>query len=346
MGGAIGDALGYAVEFMSLSQIQRRYGMGGIRNYALDKGVAVYSDDTQMTLFTAEGLLNAMLSDKDATQCISDAYVNWYYTQTNQRSQVNGSWLVQVNSLWADRAPGCTCMSALSAISMRASACNDSKGCGGVMRIAPIGMYAASHPQKMSVAEAGDLAGKAAFITHKHPLSTFASEAAAMIVANCLMAEAVDNVKFKEIVAQTLAALGAKYGRTQDFDYFEMLVNRALDLAMTDVPDTYAVSKLGEGWVAEETLAIAVYSVMRHIASFEDCIVCSVNHNGDSDSTGAVAGNIIGAILGYAAIPQKYIDNLEQHNLLVSVADDLGGFSPDEQMQKRYVEHEYTNPLK
>lgn len=78
---------------------------------------------------------------------------------------------------------------------------------------------------------------------------------------------------------------------------------------------------------------------MRYIDNFEKCICCSVNHDGDSDSTGAVAGNIIGAILGYNAIPEKYLTNLELHDVLVSVSDDLGGFSSEEQMKERYANH-------
>ncbi|MDE6340507.1 MAG: ADP-ribosylglycohydrolase family protein, partial [Muribaculaceae bacterium] len=103
------------------------------------------------------------------------------------------------------------------------------------------------------------------------------------------------------------------------------------------------IRELGEGWVAEETLAIAVFSVMRYVDDFEKCVCCAVNHDGDSDSTGAVAGNIIGAILGYNAIPKKYLTALELHDVIVSVADDLGGFSSQEQIKERYVNHKPFN---
>lgn len=93
---------------------------------------------------------------------------------------------------------------------------------------------------------------------------------------------------------------------------------------------------LGGGWVAEETLAIAIFSVLRHIDDFNACMISAVNHGGDSDSTGAVAGNIIGAILGYSAIPEKYITNLELHDVILSIADDLAGISPEEQRIQRY----------
>lgn len=65
MGGAVGDALGFEVEFMSLTTIRQRFGEGGITDYVLDSdGVAEFSDDTQMSLFTAEGLLTAIAAGK------------------------------------------------------------------------------------------------------------------------------------------------------------------------------------------------------------------------------------------------------------------------------------------
>ena len=80
---------------------------------------------------------------------------------------------------------------------------------------------------------------------------------------------------------------------------------------------------IGEGWVAEETLAIAIYSSLKYSSSFEDAIICAVNHDGDSDSTGAVAGNIMGAYLGYDSIPEYYINNLELKDVIIEIANDL-----------------------
>ena len=57
IGGAVGDALGYAVEFLDEIDIFRHYGKKGIIEYDLVDGIAQISDDTQMTLFTANGLL-------------------------------------------------------------------------------------------------------------------------------------------------------------------------------------------------------------------------------------------------------------------------------------------------
>ncbi len=351
VGGAVGDALGYEVEFMSLPEIRKRYGKNGIADYALDRnGVAEFSDDTQMSLFTAEGLLTAIAADKtfekDILPYITSAYEHWYYTQCYPPLKMSKSWLTHIDSLWNRRAPGMTCMSALQSISMPDSApvVNNSKGCGGVMRVAPIGIFSATHPKMLDLEHAGYLAGYAADITHKHPLSTYSSMALAMIVADCMSYDKVNRAEFRFIVAnRVFKLLGLYFKDDKHLAELSELVMKALSLAESDKTDTDAIRELGEGWVAEETLAIAVFSVMRHIDNFEKCIVCAVNHDGDSDSTGAVAGNIIGAILGYSAIPKKYLTALELHDVIVSIADDLGGFSTHEQMKERYVNHQPYN---
>lgn len=350
IGGAIGDALGYEVEFMSYTAIRKRFGDAGIVDYVLHNGVAEFSDDTQMSLFTAEGLLNGIadgkIYEKEILPYIAKAYEYWYYTQSRPELKMSGSWLTHISTLWSRRAPGNTCMSALHSITMpnAAPVINNSKGCGGVMRVAPIGVYSAAHPKVLDLEHAGYLAVYAADITHKHPLSTYSSMALAMIVAECIAQDNIDQDKFKFIVIdRVFKLLGVWFkGDNHLADLFKLIL-KAMWYATSKESDTDAIRELGEGWVAEETLAIAIFSVLRYIDDFEKCICCAVNHSGDSDSTGAVAGNIIGAILGYNAIPQKYLTNLELHDVLVSVADDLGGFSTDEQMKERYWNHKPYN---
>lgn len=132
-------------------------------------------------------------------------------------------------------------------------------------------------------------------------------------------------------------------GHDAELNMFSHLIHRALELGQDSTPEMVAIRELGEGWVGDEALAIAVFSVMRHINSFEDCIVCAVNHDGDSDSTGAIAGNIIGAILGYSAIPSYYLENLEIEPVLVSAADDLCADVNVPEVNKRigdrYIKH-------
>ena len=101
------------------------------------------------------------------------------------------------------------------------------------------------------------------------------------------------------------------------------LIDMALNLANDDVPEQKAIRNIGEGWVAEETLAIAVYCCAKHFDNFEKAMIASVNHGGDSDSTGAVTGNILGAAKGYDAIPEHFKFDLQLHDVILHVADDL-----------------------
>ncbi len=329
VGGAVGDALGYEVEFMSLSSILKRFGDKGITRYVTHNRVAEFSDDTQMTLFTLEGLMNGVIATKagkpeEILPYIKEAYLAWYRTQTERPSVIEGSWISNVKALWSQRAPGNTCMGSLGNLARGIEFKNNSKGCGGVMRVAPIGIFNGVHRNLYDYEDTAHLAGWAAEITHHHIASTFASALMATTIENCIQDEKVGRLEFGWIIDGGLSLMDRYFpGHEEELGAFIELVKRALELGKSDTPEREAIRELGEGWVGDEALAIAVFSVIRHIDSFEDCIVCAVNHDGDSDSTGAIAGNIIGAILGYSEIPQYYIDNLEIEPILVSAADDL-----------------------
>ena len=356
VGGAVGDALGYTVEFMSLSEIRKRFGGKGITRYVTDnRGIARFSDDTQMTLFTLEGLMNSVvghnyeaIEPKTTLPYIEKAYLNWLKTQTASPAKQSDSWLSHIRTLWSRRAPGMTCMSALESVAKGYEVCNNSKGCGGVMRVAPIGIFNGVHYNcangfnKMS-----RLGGMAAEITHKHRASTFASELFVSILRLCILLSVdrpVGRHDFSDIVSMALDEVRPRKGNARySFKQFQGLIIEALELAESNTDDVSAIRKLGEGWVADEALAIALFSVTRYIDDFGKCIFCAVNHDGDSDSTGAVAGNIIGAILGYSAIPQYYLDTLEIKEVLVSAADDICtdiGMPADAQrLRDRYLNH-------
>ncbi len=352
VGGAAGDALGYAVEFDHLSNILKEFGPKGICNYVLDaKGIARFSDDTQMTLFTAEGLLSAYAEDADPTpekilKHMEEAYLAWYATQTAFQLPLPSSWLSHIRDLWARRAPGNTCLNALSSLQNGQPAENDSKGCGSVMRIAPIGIFYAAHSDESKLQNSkciidicAKVAADAARITHHHDLSTLSSVFLALVIFKCMTIHVIDRLTFRSIVSEALSKTLETVHNSKDAEKFVRIIQKSFTLANSSLTDGDAISQLGEGWVAEETVAIALFCVIRYIRDFEGCLVAAVNHDGDSDSTGAVAGNIIGTILGYTGIPEKFRNHLELLNPILSIADDLAGASSPYQMKERYLNH-------
>lgn len=109
------------------------------------------------------------------------------------------------------------------------------------------------------------------------------------------------------------------------YNEFEDIIKKAIVLSGEIHEDADAISQLGEGWVAEEALAIAVYSVLKYKDRFHEGVICAVNHNGDSDSTGAIAGNILGAYLGLSKIDtgERIINKLEAYDVMYEISQDL-----------------------
>ena len=130
-------------------------------------------------------------------------------------------------------------------------------------------------------------------------------------------------LRIQEIVSQEDD--GKKYGELwpDEIRKQKRLLKKALDLAATDIEDHYAIESIGGGWTGHEALAIAIYSAAKHRDSFEDAVVSCVNHSGDSDSTGAICGNIMGALLGRSAIPAHYTEHLELLSVIEEMATDL-----------------------
>ena len=334
IGGAIGDALGYPVEFIySFEGIQGRYGERGItrldtKQFWLDdeeqSGKAVVSDDTQMTLFTANGILNAKRQKIGMKYGICLAYIEWYLTQIGKKSgKYKDCWIGSLPELNKRRAPGNTCMTSLNDIYRGKDPINNSKGCGGVMRIAPIPLYAAVD-NRMDILEADKLAGDAAEITHQHPLGYIP----ASLMSHVIYRLALDGHPTKEdLIAYVLEGLG-KLGDLFPQHHQEVLemmgmARVAIDLSANDQSDLQNIGALGGGWVGDEALAIALYCAIRHFDDFEQAMIAAVNHGGDSDSTGAVTGNILGAAVGYEVIPQFFKHDLELHDVILHMADDL-----------------------
>lgn len=329
LGGAAGDALGYAVEFDSEQAIRSRYGLTGIFSYDLRHGKALISDDTQMTLFTAEALISDPQEIKrqnmDAqVQDIFHSYKDWLYTQEHpfNPNYSGSSDLMKEDFLFAHRAPGMTCMSALSSDHPGTveTPINNSKGCGGIMRTAPVALALSGtwDPDQSSL-----LAAKAAAITHGHPLGWLSSAALNYLLVY-LMEE---DLSIEEAALKTISSMELKYGHNPYTKELTDLMQQAIDLSHSNCSDLEAIHQLGEGWVAEETLAIALLCALRHPDDLYGAIIAAVNHKGDSDSTGAVAGQIVGAHTG--SFPDVLLKNLEGTDVLEAMAQKLSVLNPD-----------------
>ena len=307
IGGAAGDALGYQVEFNKYNNIIKRFGKKGITNYVLYNGSALISDDTQMTLFTANGLMSAKINNNDYIKCIYNAYLDWYYTQkNNNKYHTNTCWLYNIEELHSPRAPGLTCTGSLKSGKMGTlkKRINNSNGCGGVMRVAPIGLFFS--PNMMTHDDIFLMGARAAAITHGGELAIIPSACLASIINNIVY----NSYEIEDAVNESLRLM-KKYFTGIDVNYLYSLIESAVKLSKINIYDYEAITMLGEGWTGDEALAIAIYSSLKYKDNIKKALICAVNHNGDSDSTGSITGQILGAYLGINSIPKEFINNLE-----------------------------------
>lgn len=343
LGGAIGDALGAPIEFCSLADIRERYGPAGITGLVPDERgrVGLITDDTQMTLFTMEGLLRADVRFAQRGVChvpsvLRSAYLRWLDTQRYaappprdpERAFRTGG-LREQHWLYARRGPGNACLSGLDA--QLSGQVDDgaggkvrlgepgpvnprSKGCGTVMRSAPFGL-AGGAPRQVF-----ETAAECARITHGHPTGYLAAGAFAVLIHFL-----VRGAGLREAVADAMEILAGYPAHEETTE----ALRAAVALADRGDPTAEKVESLGEGWIAEEALAVAVYCVLVEHGEATDrdllrrALLLAVNHSGDSDSTGAICGNILGAGYGDLALPGEWLVHLEGRAAMTELADDF-----------------------
>jgi ADP-ribosylglycohydrolase len=275
-----------------------------------------------MSLFTAEGLIQAKRAGADhdldeASEVIYRAYLRWLSTQEGDvleapwKSGLNrddDGWLLEHEFLHSERAPGITCVSALLGGEMGTpeEPINDSKGCGGIMRVAPIGLAARN---------AFDLGCRAAAITHGHPSGWLSAGAFAELISRIIRGDTI-----REGAERALKRCQSVAGSDEVVRSLETALSMAVEGRSS--PDAEQVERLGGGWVGEEALAIAVYCALSATNPTE-AMVMAVNHGGDSDSTGSITGNLLGAALGTQWIDAELLGSLEGRLVIEQLANVL-----------------------
>lgn len=353
LGGALGDSLGYAIEFDSITAIRGRFGEAGLRGFEALDGGSHFSDDTQMTLYTVDGLVEALEwansgVGADANACLWLAYLRWLDTQgvpaPERAPRPQPRWIDEQPVLRHRRAPGNTCLSGLATGEMGTvyrPVNPDSKGCGTVMRSAPFGLIPhipAEYVYKLSA--------DAASLTHGHPSARQSAGVFSLLIHSLIQGHG--------LVEAAQAAVHRVESDAEAAPELRERLAAALRLAGRDGADTGTrpvlnpedlVSELGEGWVAEEALAVGLYAVLATapgaspadapadssagqsaadpVEHFKAAIALAINHSGDSDSTGSIAGNILGAHYGEDCLPADWLGALEAPEVIRGMASQL-----------------------
>ncbi len=301
IGLAVGDALGAPVEFLSLSAIKRKFGDNGITDLfewsSFPPGS--YTDDTQMSLASAVGCLRAQQEFGESgifqpVEIVYHSYLDWLKTQSDPAQK---------------RAPGNTCLAALRSGRMGTinERINDSKGCGGVMRAAPVGLA-------FKPGDAFKRGAEFAAMTHGPASGYLPAGFLAEIIAGIL-----EGKPLAEAIEKSTIEL-KKFG-----GYQETLekVKLAVELVGNEESPPNAIKKIGEGWIGEEALGISLCCSLRYPGDWVKGTLAAVNHSGDSDSTGSITGAILGILLGIGAIPEIWAHKVENSERIQKIAEDM-----------------------
>ena len=330
IGCAAGDALGYPVEALSEAAIAERYGLRGITDYDLDEnGTARITADTQLMLLSANGILfahtrGALRGIMAPVYKYFDAfYMDWYRLQTTERaSRSRVGWISAYPSLSSQRAPSPTSMRVFSSgkFGSMDEPVNDSKGSGCLLRAVPIGLSYSRDPNRIV-----ELGANTAALTHGNEVAWMASGALALIISLIIHQE----LSITEAVNKTLKVLDESFPNSSTVVYeLSRTIRSAVSLASSASSDLDAIHALGKGWAADEALAIGLLCALRHENDIAGAITFAANHCGDSNNTAAIAGTLVGARIGFNAIPDRFVDRLELVDVILELADDVTADCP------------------
>ncbi len=326
LGGAVGDALGYLIEDMDLKTIHKKYGPYGLRTIlklASNDKKSVVSDDTQLALFTADGLLWAAHEHIAPEDGMYRSYMRWYYTQTERLVRMEqAEWIkkqpheiawgydmMENSFLFARRSPGKVCLMALASGKQydKKHKPNTNKS-STVLRTGPVGLFYAGDPEKAM--RAGCRAGA---LTHGSSSAYLAAGVFSALVS--LLADG-------EVLGSALTAVLPILQKEENSMGLVKTLIQAIDEAVSDHNPIKSMQVLGLGWNADEALALAVYCLLKN-HSLKDAVLMACNQDGDSDTCGAVCGTLGGAAYGKSAIPKNWLNGLDSLDLTKTLAQCL-----------------------
>jgi ADP-ribosylglycohydrolase len=327
LGLAYGDCLGGPVEFSTEKKARKVYGRK-LNRWSLPRNGRV-TDDTQMALAVGEAVGEALYVKDTSVHYVMDQLVNELIT-----------WYLSPDNTY-DRAPGGTCMTACRKLTeghhWLASTDPHSKGCGANMRVAPVGLV-----DSLSVEHRSGIAQLQAAMTHGHPTALIASDVTQQAVwllnhgtaPRQLLVELMDYChsrlgQYHEAWLGPLWRAGNHFSNPNGYvnaGWYEVhnalvKVNRALKKPHLMKLDPSLVT--GEGWVAEECLATALYCFLQYPDDPMKALHRSLLTKGDTDSLAAMTGTFVGAYHGEGAFPKAWQERIEYQRRLLRVADQL-----------------------
>ena len=312
LGVSIGDTLGHPFEGMLRERIYSHF--KDFKEFIINKKkfFGTYTDDTQLTLHTAEALIQG--SGFNINNFIRE-YVKWLEDPPI--------------------GPGFGCISSIQKLKYGISwekAASNSGGNGTAMRVSPIGLFYCKDIKNLEKS-----ALKSSIITHSHP----AASAGAIVIARAiafLIDKKPETVFSIDEFFETII-LSISNSQERIWEEFIVILNKVkqnlsisieaglIKFSQVGVKSPYFIEEyLGKAFVHPYTLstvACAIFVFLKNLNSFEDCIFQLATAGGDSDTVGAIGGSLAGAYFGLKNIPDDLINIVKNHKNILKVSEQL-----------------------
>lgn len=341
LGMAVGDAMGYAVDSMTLTQILENYGPNGLRGYDLVNGYADVTSYTQLAAFTCNGLLIAMTRGQmmgkmaPLVKYVGLSSREWMASQRPWgRPDRTFCWLLQQPEMCRRHCMDTRMMDTLSRqmLGTMEDPVNNFANPGSLTTAIGVGLF--FHPKRMEQAEIDLLGAETVALTHGSPTAFLSGAALAHIISRCLYEP---EIPIRKLTLETAEVIKERFGHqySQVFDLSNLL-HMAVSFADDPTAKHYSVMEQLRCDNCAQVLAGALYACMAGGEDFDRSLIIAVNHSGRSSVVAAIAGAILGLRQKEETLPPFYIECLEPAEYLMELADDLYNGCPMEMGNKLY----------
>jgi len=332
-GFTVGDAFGYPCREMTFHELCNRFEKTGCLRLAVSAktNTAVFTDATQMSLFTTDGILWAALSQNEEgvnyTEYVFYAYQLWLYTQTKSIAGNEYAWLfdkqanpyksklIRTKGLYQNQYIDSVNVDTLSRIrnltyGKISAPLNSHDDSGALKRVLSAGLFF-NYDSSLAFRAGADFAA----ITHGSPTAYLSAGMYAAVIAELVNGKSMDDG-----IDSAVEILKTYGGHEEVLGVIEQVQEFLDDKHITPLA---AIAHIGTDDNAAQVLGIALFSAALHEDSYENAIRLAVNHDGLSDVCGALCGGLLGAYHGAEFVPKKWVQKLSYLRLIEDIAISL-----------------------
>lgn len=343
LGLAVGDAMGLPVDDMTWDEIQESYGPHGLLGYDLRSDYAEITSYTQVCAYVCNALLLSISrgSGDKMPEFANLGLREWTRSQQFARDP-EGSYC------WVAKLPAFRrrhCRDARMLDTLRLSVMgfpekgpNGYNTPGSLTSAIAVGMF--YHPQRMTPLQIGELTAQIVRFTHGDPTAFLSAAVLAYAITGILMEPEMElEAQFRSAIAAVNHQFRSAYPETATV---AGTLTAALDLAATAEPMAQVMERL-QCYSAMNCVAGAIYASVANAQDFDTAMITAVNHSGYSSAVAGITGAILGAKMGYSALPDFYLESLEPVKALCTLADDMASYTPskglfDDDWDMKYVQ--------